>query len=728
MSERGGGIHFPLGRPASPSGEAPALPPTSKRLIDPSRLERPLDSLRGVGRTRSAALAALGLRSLADLLERIPFRHENPVRLAKVAELRIGEEATVRATVKTIAVRPTRRRGLKVLEALVADESGTVRAVWYNQAYLADAFSNGPEVLLKGSLRRYGTLLSFVVTSHELLSSGEPSEGIHTLGLIPVYPASGDVSVRFIRSLLGSCRDEAQHVVDPLPSRVVASHRFPGRRDALLSSHFPASISEARASRKRLAFEELLLLQLALQKHRREEESDRPAVALPAPGTLAARFLRDLPFAPTGAQTRVMADVDRDLARAIPMRRLLQGDVGSGKTAVAAYSLVRAVEAGGQGAVMVPTEVLADQHAVRLGEQFGALGIRVALLKGSTRAAARRDTVRRLAAGEPMVVVGTHSLIQDQVAFGALRVVVVDEQHRFGVRQRAALFTPSGDDSWPHALHMTATPIPRTLCLTLYGDLDVSVIDELPPGRTPVLTRLFYDDNRDDLWSFVRARLDEGRQAFVVCPLIDDNVAVTAASASETFRSLTGGPLASYRLGLVHGRLKSEHKSEVMAAFSAGGLDALVTTTVIEVGVDVPNATVMVVEDAHRFGISQLHQLRGRVGRGAERGYCLIGADSAEGEARERLETFARTNDGFALAEADLRARGEGQVFGERQTGWGDLKVARVLRDQKILALARRTATSLLEGDPELSSPQNRLLADAAQVRFGGLTSWLDNV
>ncbi len=728
MSERGGGIHFPLGQPASPDGEAPALPPTSKRRIDPSRLERPLDSVRGVGRTRSAALAALGLRSIADLLERIPSRHENPARLAKVSDLRIGEEVTVRATVRTVAVRPTRRRGLKVLEALVADESGAVRAVWYNQAYLADALSNGPEMLLKGSLRRYGALLSFVVTSHELLSSGDVSEGIHTLGLIPVYPASGDVSVRFIRTLLGSCRDELEHVVDPLPSHLVASQRFPGRRDSLLSSHFPVSISEARASRKRLAFEELLLLQLALQRHRRKEEAERPAAALPAPGRLAERFLRALPFAPTGAQTRVIGELDSDLARATPMRRLLQGDVGSGKTAVAAYGLVRAVEAGGQGAVMVPTEVLADQHATRLGEQLGALGIRVALLKGSTRAADRRDTMTRLNAGEPMVVVGTHSLIQEEVTFGALRVVVVDEQHRFGVRQRAALVTPSGDDSWPHALHMTATPIPRTLCLTLYGDLDVSVIDELPPGRTPVLTRLFYDANRDDVWDFVRTRIDEGRQAFVVCPLIDDNVAVTAASASETFRYLTSGPLASYRVGLVHGRLKSDRKSRVMAAFAAGELDALVTTTVIEVGVDVPNATVMVVEDAHRFGLSQLHQLRGRVGRGAARGYCLVGASEADDEARERLETFARTDDGFALAEADLRARGEGQVFGERQTGWGDLRVARVLRDRKILGLARQTAASMLEKDPEMSSPQNRLLADAAQARFGGLTSWLDNV
>ncbi|MHB1343495.1 MAG: ATP-dependent DNA helicase RecG [Thermoleophilia bacterium] len=730
MSARGGGIHFPFGRPNLCSPGAPALPATSKRRIAPHRLRRSLDSLPGVGRARAAKLSGLGLQTVADLLEYTPFRHEASARLASVASLRVGEEATLRVVVQSFTVRSARRRGLKVLEALVRDETGTVPAVWYNQAYLAEAFAGRPELLIRGklSLQRGGT--SFLVSSQEVVHEGGRGEGLHTVGLIPVYPATADVSVRLIRTLLGAAREEVGHVVDPLPAHLVAARRYPSRREAILSSHFPSTVQEAGVCRERLAFEELLLLQLALLRYRSRQESEQPAEPLGQPGRLTRTFLDRLPYVPTAAQTRCLREIELDLAKAHPMRRLLQGDVGSGKTMVATYALLRAVEAGGQGAVMVPTEILADQHASRIGTQLAGLDVPVLLLKGSQPAKERRSVMARLTQEESLVVVGTHALIQAGVDFRRLRVVVIDEQHRFGVRQRSALFTPGEGAPWPHTLHMTATPIPRTLGLTLYGDLDVSVIDESPPGRTPVRTRLFFLDHRPAMWAFVRRKLEEGRQAYVVCPLVEESESLEVASAVATYEELRRGELAPCTIGLIHGQMKSEAKQAVMSAFAAGGIQVLVTTTVIEVGVDVANATLMVIEDAHRFGVSQLHQLRGRVARGREQGYCFVGAGAADAEDEEmlsRLRLFESTTDGFELAEADLRFRGEGQVFGERQSGWGDLKVARLLRDQKLLIDARHIARGLLAEDPELLDPRHVLLGEAAQEHFGGLAHWLDH-
>ncbi len=727
MSRRGGAIHFPFGVPTSAPAEGPALPPSSKSRVQPERLRHRLDTLPGVGRVRAERLRALGLETIEDLLFYTPFRHEAPARLATVATLREGEETTLRVVVQSFAVRSARRRGLSVLEALIGDESASIPAVWYNQAYLADAFSEKPELLVRGALRRNRGSYSFRVTSHEILREDGREEGIHTVGLIPVYPATGDVSVRSLRTLLGAARVEAEHVVDPLPSRLVAGRRYPSRRDALLSAHFPRSLAEAAKSRERLAYEELLFLQVALLRHRREEEVRRPALALPPPGGITSAFMERLSFSPTSAQRRVMMEIDADLGLPTPMRRLLQGDVGSGKTVVAAYALLRAVETGGQGVVMVPTEVLADQHALRLGEQMLSLGVPTLLLKGSQPAAERREALRRIAGKEPLIVVGTQALIQEGVDLSSVRVVVIDEQHRFGVRQRAALMTPRPGLPWPHTLHMTATPIPRTLSLTLYGDLDVSVIDELPPGRTPVETRLIVTGRREQLWEFVRAKGGEGRQTYVVCPLVEESDSLQAASAVATYEELAAGPLRGLRLGLIHGQMKSEQKHEVMRAFERADYDVLVTTTVIEVGVDVPNATVMVIEDARRFGLSQLHQLRGRVARGTETGHCLVGADGCDEDALKRLDLFCRTTDGFELAEADLRARGEGQVFGERQSGWGDLKVARLLRDQRLLMDARDEARRMLASDPDLSDPCHVLLRDAAEERFGGSMDWLDH-
>ncbi len=719
-----GGLYFPLaaGSPVDPG--ALQLPPTSKSTLDPGRLRLPVAAISGVGAVTVRRLADLGILTVGDLLLHVPFRHEPPARITTIAGLRGGEEATIRARVRSHAVRSTRRRGLKVLEALVVDETGSTRAVWYNQEYLAARFAQQPEVLIRGTLKRSGGATSFIVRAHEVVTDG--TEGVHTMGLVPVYPATGDLSVKAIRSALAKAGPEARHFVDCLPARLLATRGYLRKPDALLAYHFPTGERGARKARDSLAFEELLLLQVALLLRRRRADRGRKALPLAAPGSLAAAYLEGLPFATTGAQRRVIAEIDADLDRDVPMRRLLQGDVGSGKTAVAAYALVRAVEGGGQAALMVPTEVLADQHADRISALLAPLGIDVSLVKGGQPAAERQSALRALAGGQVGVVVGTHALIQEGVVFRDLRVVVVDEQHRFGVRQRDALVAPSAGRPWPHTLHMTATPIPRTLSLTLYGDLDVSVIDELPPGRTPVRTQLVYSDQREALWTLVRRELDSGRQVYVVCPLVEESEALQAASATAVFEKLKAGELAGYQLALLHGQLPPNDKRAAMQAFHSGTVAVLVCTTVIEVGIDVPNASVMVIEGARRFGLSQLHQLRGRVGRGAAASRCLLLVEGDDPDTLARLALFARTTDGFRLAEADLRARGEGQLFGVRQSGLGDLRVARLLQDKRLLLAARSAASHLLQLDPELRDPLHNLLDQAVEERFGEVVHWLD--
>jgi ATP-dependent DNA helicase RecG len=520
----GGGIHFPLGTAAPTPGAEPRLPLTSKRALDPVRLERPVSDLPGVGRVTARRLAGLGLRNVGELLLHVPFRHEPPARLLSIASLRIGEDSTVRARVVSCGVRTTHRRGLKILEALLDDGGTQTVAVWYNQDYLENALRDKPEILVRGSLTRAVGGSRFVVRSHEILGPSEEG-GLHTLGLVPVYPSTGDLSVRTLRNVLRAASPEAMHFVDPVPAAVLASRRFAGKAEALLAFHFPRDITEATRARARLAFEELLLLQMAVWDRRRRGELNKHAPVLSDGRALVSRFLTALPFAPTQAQCRVMAEIDADLERDIPMRRLLQGDVGSGKTLVATYCLLRAVDTQGQAALMAPTEVLAEQHASRLRAQLAPLGLEVGLLTGSVSQRTRRSLLGALADGSLPIVVGTHALIQDGVCFRRLAVAVVDEQHRFGVHQRDVLSSLSAELS-PHVLHMTATPIPRTLSLTLYGDLDVSVIDEMPPGRTPVRTNLVFPEHRERAWEFVRGHMDRGHQVYVVCPLVEESTAV----------------------------------------------------------------------------------------------------------------------------------------------------------------------------------------------------------
>ncbi len=722
-----GRCYYPLGSLQTLGDGATVVAPTSKAAVDPSRLDKPVSSVQGVGKTTQDKLRGLGIISIRDLLMHLPFRHEPPSRFAEICELRVGEEVTLKVQVVSCSVRETSRRRVKVLEALVSDKSGSTIATWYNQSYLEPAFKQRPQVLVRGVMMRKRGGSTFLVKRHEILAENQQSR--HILGLVPVYPSTGDLSVRTIRTLLHRVAPELRHMVDPIPAKILAHRGYAGRSEAVWASHFPTSLKEARAARDRLAFEELLLLQTAVLWEKASQAHRRKARAVPPPGALSEGFLRGLAYLPTGAQSRVIGEIEADLCRAVPMRRLLHGDVGSGKTMVAAYCLLRAVEQGAQAALMAPTEVLADQHYLGLSGQLGALGVRVGLLKGSQSASERQAVRAALESGGLDVAIGTHALIQEGVIFRDLRVAVVDEQHRFGVRQRDAILAADQEGYWPHTLHMSATPIPRTLSLTLYGDLDISVLDEMPPGRRPVITRLVFSGSEGEMWEFVRARLRAGLQVYVVCPLIEESDSLQTASASQTFADLQVGELRGFQLRLLHGQLSPSEKASAMAAFTCGEAQVLVSTSVIEVGVDVARANVMIIMGARRFGLSQLHQLRGRVGRSEEQSYCFLIAEGEEGEALERLATFARTFDGFELAEADLEARGEGQLFGERQSGLGDLEVASLLRDRKLLEDARVEAKGIVDGLQQTKTDcVLDLLLQAAAARFGGRVGWMERV
>jgi ATP-dependent DNA helicase RecG len=644
-------------------------------------LERSVDVLPGVGPAVKKRLARLGLETIGDLLTHRPFRYEEPVPEVRIADLRAEEDVAIAGEVLSTS---TRRRGrLQMLTARISDETATVSATWFNQPWLERQLQPGTAVRLRGRQGRYG----FDVRSFDI------GDGEATADFAPVYPASEEITAKKLRELVGAALPGA--LADPLPAELKEHEVLPDRVDALWAIHRPRSLAEAESGRRRLAFDELLLLQIWLARRRRERESEI-APALGPPGELVGRYRDVLPFQLTEHQERAIAELDADLERSVPMQRLLQGEVGSGKTVVALYGLLRAVEAGKQGALMAPTETLAEQHFLTLEEPCSLLGVTCALLTSSS---ARRE---RDLAPHADVVVGTHALIQEGVEFRDLAVAVVDEQHRFGVEQRKALT----EGRSPHVLHMTATPIPRTLALTVYGDLAVSEIVRPPADRKPVKTAWVAEDRSAAAYSRLRKHLDAGRQAYVVCPLIEESETTQARAAEAEAQRLQQAELRGYRVGLLHGRLRPAERRELMARFKARDLDVLVATTVIEVGVDVPNATIMIIQEADRFGLAQLHQLRGRVGRGSEQSYCLLISRAREDltePAIERLEALVRTNDGFELAEVDLDIRGSGQLLGTRQSGLTDLRFAHLRKDRSLLERARAIATDLVDAEGPLS-------------------------
>jgi ATP-dependent DNA helicase RecG len=655
-------------------------------------------SLPGVGPKIGERLEALGLATVRDLVEHVPRAYLDWDEAGSFDDLAAGQEATVRCTLERIRVRPTRRRNLKLVEGVVVDGKGVREtAVWFNQAYLAK-LPPGTELLVHGTRELGG----FKVARHEVGGTG-----VHTLGLVPEYPATEQLPSYRLRALVQDALPLARWLPDPLPASLRAREGLPLRADALAAAHRPADADEPEEARRRLAVEELLLLQLGFLRRRRELEDTSQAIRLGGDGELVARYRTVLPFTLTDDQEAAIAEIRRDLAESRPMQRLLQGDVGSGKTVVALYALLRAVERGCRGVLMAPTETLAEQHFLTIEPICTALGVRPSLLTGSVK----QDVE------DAQVLVGTHALIQEGVALDGLAVAVVDEQHRFGVEQRRALAAGRS----VHVLHMTATPIPRTLAQTVYGDLDVTEIAKPPRGRKTVVTRWVSHERSAEAYKRLCRHLDEGRQAYVVCPLVSESEAIEARAAEQEAERLQRAELRDYRVGCLHGQLRPAERRALMDEFKRGELDVLVATTVIEVGVDVPNATIMIVQEADRFGLAQLHQLRGRVGRGAEQSYCLLVSRPKEEltpEAQQRLQALVDTSDGFALAEVDLELRGEGQLLGTRQSGLPDLKFARLARDRDLIAQARAWAAELVDEEGPLSDAVDRLFADADHRGF----------
>ena len=690
----------------------------------PSVLGAPLTTLRGAGPRLAAAAAELGIETLGEMLLHVPHSYRDRSEPRQLSELGIGEQATVEVEVRSARLRRTRRRGLVIVEATVADESGPAKAVWFNQAWLMERLQAGTRLLAYGKLDRSG----FRVEAHEFLPAGDGTaqgapaagpRGLHTTGIVPVHPASERLRAQRLRDWAWQVRPLARHALEPLPAELRARRHLAGAGDALATAHFPDSLDEAERARDRLTFEELFLHQAALAARRQGRQASRPGIALGAPGELVARWLESLPFELTGDQRRAIAQIDADLASDRPMQRLLMGEVGSGKTVIAACAMLRAVEAGFQAALMAPTETLAEQHAATLDRLLANHPVPFALLTSATPAARRREALGRLASAELGMVVGTHALIEPDVAFDRLAVCVVDEQHRFGVRQRAALDAKGPQKAAPHVLHMTATPIPRTLSLTAYGDLDATILRELPAGRRPVETWVVGEEKRAGAYQFIRERLREGRQAYVVCPLVEGSEKLEAKAAAEEADRLRAGEFADFEVGLLHGQMPPRSKQAAMERFAAGGTNVLVATSVIEVGIDVANATVMLVEGAERFGLSQLHQLRGRVGRGEPASHCILFADAGSELAHRRLEAIETERDGFKLAEVDLALRGEGEILGTRQHGLPQFRVAELPEDVAVLIEARRELIELPDRYGSLEAPELGPLLQAARERFG---------
>ena len=701
----------------------------SRRLSQLAQL--PVTELKGVGEATAKSLAKLDVHTVLDVLMYYPRRYIDRSREARIADLEVGEEATILVKVVRTEKRQV-RSGRSMVIADVTDGSSYLKVTFFNQPYRQKQLGEGTEVVLFGRIELFQG-------RRQMTNPVVDRIGDQTARIVPIYPQSEKAGIMTwdMARLCAETLRRSGEFAEPLDQQLLDRLDLVDRNTAFSGIHAPESMRESTAARRRLAFDELLRVQIELVRRKRELERTAVGIAHDvgdgSGGRLVDRFIEQLPYQLTGAQRRAIGEIVTDLAKGHPMHRLLQGDVGAGKTLVAVAALLVAVQGGHQGALMAPTEVLAEQHHLGIRallegfmvpdadeeNLFGGAGLerqlRVVLLTNRTPAGERRRILADLADGSIDIVIGTHSLISEGIEFGSLGVVVIDEQHRFGVEQRAALRDKGRGQAIPDVLVMTATPIPRTAAMTVYGDLDVSVLDELPPGRTPIVTRWARSElDEADVWQQVRDEVAAGRQAYVVCPLIDESEKLEVHSAQETFEELTAGELSGLRVGLLHGRVPAADKEAVMGAFRRGELDVLVATTVIEVGVDVPNATVMVILDAARFGIAQLHQLRGRVGRGAAESHCWLVGEPTTADGEARIEALVHSTDGFELAEIDLDLRGEGTIMGERQKGQNDLKLASLRRDREWVVAAREAAIAILDADPMLDA--NWLLAEEVEL------------
>ena len=723
--------------------------------------------LKGVGPKNAPALAKLGLNTVGDVLFYLPRRYEDRRNLPPIRNLQPGDVATVKGRLIAFDVRPT-RTGKTIMSAVINDGSGSVALIWFNQPWIRRKLESYEGLVIAyGAVKTGSRGLDMMVQEWEILD--EDSEPDDFARLMPVYGLTEGLYQASVRRAVGDAmRQCLDSVKDALPPAVLKRHQLMGLREALQAIHRPAELGQAAEGRRRIVFEEFFYLQLALAMSRADTahelgipfpissllKGEKPPLLMvketgPSPlgrqralttvgGPPATLFQESaaekhhhvrlwdqvhaiLPFELTGAQRRVIDEIWADMARPHPMNRLVQGDVGSGKTAVAACAMLAAVRSGYQAALMAPTEILAEQHAVSLRRIFSPLGIDVALHLGKLKVRERERARHHTATGAAGVVVGTHALLEDEVEFRNLGLVVVDEQHRFGVLQRAALRDKGA--SVPDVLVMTATPIPRTLTMTVFGELDTSIIDELPPGRRPIKTHAKPQRDRESVYAAVRKIVEEGRQAYIVCPLVSESETMLAQAAEEIYERLRSHTFSDFSVGLLHGKMKAIDKETVMEAFRQGSVNILVATTVIEVGVDVPNATVIVIEDAGRFGLAQLHQLRGRVGRGADQSYCILVADASSEESRARLDAMTRTTDGFVIAEEDLRLRGPGDVIGTRQSGRAEFRYGDLVQDGLLMQQAREAAIAIVEADPTLGGPEWRLAIERVKERRSKLAT-----
>lgn len=725
---------LPIATAASPSAASSPLkkssrqpdqstdyqPVTARPAGQPAALSAPTTVLPGVGPKHAQTLKRLRMFTLGDMLYNFPRRYDDYSQLKPIRRLVYGEDVTVIGTVESISTRPMRSGKQNITEAVVSDGTGALRITWFNQSYYAKRLNQGDQVVLSGKIDQY---LGRLVMNNPELEQLE-QKNLHTNRIVPVYPLTSNIAQRWLRRLMYDVVTYwAPRVIDPLPSSLRSSAGLVDLPTALLQAHFPSSSDQLNAARHRLAFDEILMLQLGVLSQKRNWQN-RSARSYPVSDEWLSTQVNRLPYQLTSSQNKALHDITADLVSGRPMNRLLQGDVGSGKTVVAALAIAIVSQHDAQSALLAPTSILAEQHYRTMLGLLAGIGSfspdgteqapfplqagEIRLLLGATPEVEKQEVRQGLADGTIKLVIGTHALLEDPIVFANLQLAIVDEQHRFGVEQRAVLRS-KGDN--PHLLVMTATPIPRSLALTVYGDLDLTVMDEMPPGRLPNDTQVFYPRERERAYVFIRNQVDQGRQGFIIYPLVEETDTSESLAAVEEETRLQTDIFPNYKLGLLHGRMKPEDKDSVMANFCNGNVQILVSTSVVEVGVDIPNATVMLVEGANRFGLSQLHQFRGRVGRSQYQSYCILIPDSSDAAENERLAAMVDTNDGFILAQKDLEQRGPGEFLGTRQSGYSDLRLAN-LADVRLIEKARHHAQSIFEIDPDLSSPDHQLLAE----------------
>ena len=682
-------------------------------------LEQSPQFVKGVGPKRVALLAKLGVRTVRDLFYYAPRDYQDRTKLQRIQDIKVGEDASIVGEVLRSDSRRTRRQ-MHMLEMFVGDDTGVVTATWFNQPYKKAAAKVGDRVLISGKVTFYNGLQLVSPDIEVLASEGTPleDEGEPQGSILPVYPSTEGLPQFALRRMTSAALDSfLEHEPETLPPRLLEKRALLPVQDALRYAHYPDSFDRMAEARRRLAYDEFLALELAMALRRRGIKDDQHGLSFKVGQNVDAHVRRLFPFTLTKAQNRAIEEIAADMRSPKPMNRLLQGDVGSGKTVVAIHAMLSAIANERQAALMAPTEILAEQHFATLSEFLRQAQVRIGLFTGGLGSKERAEGLNALASGEIDLAVGTHALIQTDVEFHRLGLVVVDEQHKFGVMQRATL---RHKGITPDVLIMTATPIPRTLSLTVFGDLDVSTIDELPPGRQPIETRRVRPDKRDQAFEFVRQQLALGRQAFVVYPLVEESEKVDLKAATEAAQTIQRDVFPDFNIGLIHGRMRAAEKDQVMRAFRDRALDVLVATTVIEVGIDVPNATIMIVEHADRYGLAQLHQLRGRIGRGAHRSYCLLFGYATTEEGSERLKVMTETTDGFRIAEVDLKLRGPGEFFGTKQHGLPALKFGNIIEDFELLRTAREDAFEITDKDPALEQPEHQALKVGLYRRFAG--------